>query len=76
MPSRMSATIRATSKPCLAFKFLGASRNCSSAENLRKAFRFALTNIKPTDALVAGMFPKYSDQVAENAALVREICGE
>ena len=74
-PPRMTRVCRAVKKPCLGFKFLAATRNCTTPEKLRAAFEFALTNIKPTDALVAGMFPKYANQVAENAQLVREILG-
>ena len=72
-PPRMAKTILATNKPCLGFKFLAATRNCTPPEKLRAAFEFALTHIKPADALVAGIFPKYTDQVAENTQLVRDI---
>ena len=72
-PPRMAAVMRQVTKPCLGFKFLAAARNCTTPEKLRSAFEFALTNIKPTDALIAGMFPKYTNQVAENAQIVREI---
>ena len=74
-PPRMAAVMRSVRKPCLGFKFLAASRNCKSPEDTRKAFEFALKNIKPTDAIVAGMFPKRRDQAAENARYVREILG-
>ena len=65
--------IRSTPKPCLAFKILGASRYCSTPETIRGAFQEAFDNIKPTDAIVVGMFQRDKDQVAENAALVSEI---
>ena len=71
---RMLATIRATPRPCLAFKVLAASRHCESPETTRDAFRHALTGIKPGDAMVVGMFPKYIDQVRQNAGFVAEIC--
>ncbi len=74
-PDRMTATIRQTPKPCLGFKIMAASRNCASPESVRQAFRYAFDNLKPIDAVVVGMFPKYRDQVAENAACVREIIG-
>ena len=41
--------------------------------DVRKAFRYAFENIKPTDMVDVGMFQKYKNQVAENAAFVREI---
>lgn len=72
-PPRMYRTIRATPKPCLAFKIMAASRNATTPEATRAAFAFAFSNIKPTDAVVVGMLQKHRNQAAENAALVREI---
>jgi hypothetical protein len=74
-PDRMTRVMRATAKPCLGFKILAAGRRCATPDDLRAAFQYALTNIKPTDAVVVGMFPKYRNQVAENVRLVREILG-
>ena len=34
----------------------------------------ALTNIKPTDALIVGMYQQFGDQAGENAGYVRELC--
>ena len=34
---------------------------------------YAFANIKPTDPVIVGMFPKYSDQVKENTEMVRKI---
>jgi len=67
-PPAMCEVIRQTPKPCLAFKILAANRKCASQQDVGRAFRFAFDNIKSTDAVVVGMFPKYSDQVAENVA--------
>jgi hypothetical protein len=75
-PPRMTAVMRQVRKPCLGFKFLAASRNCATREATRRAFEFALSQIKPTDALVAGLFPKHRDQVKENADLVRSILAD
>lgn len=75
-PPRMAATIRETSKPCIAFKLLAASRNCSTPESTREAFRFALDSIKPNDLIDVGMFQKHKNQVRENAGIVREVLGE
>jgi hypothetical protein len=72
-PPRMATTIRACKKPCLGFKIMAASRRCSSPESTRAALKFGYENIKPTDAIVVGMFQKHKDQVAENAAYAREI---
>lgn len=72
-PERMCKMIRATRKPCLVFKVFGAGRSINSPEQIEKAVRFAFTNIKPTDAIIMGMYPRFTDQVKENADLVRRI---
>ena len=74
-PERMTATMRQVQKPCLGFKIMAANRKCSSPESVRGAFEHAFANIKPIDAVVVGMFPKYSNQAAENAQYTREILG-
>jgi len=65
-PPRMCETIRQTEKTCLAFKILGASRLCATQQTVRSAFEFAFASIKPSDAVVVGMFPKHVDQIALN----------
>jgi hypothetical protein len=70
---RMLSVVRSVSKPCLVIKILGASRKCDSPEATRDAFAFTFDRIKSTDAVVVGMYPKYRDQVAENARIVREL---
>ena len=75
-PVRMCKVVRQVSKPCLVYKLLAAGRRCGSPEEVRQAFEFAYQNIKPTDAAIVGMYPRYSDQIAENARLVREITGD
>jgi len=72
-PERMVRVIRQTKKPCLAFKILAAGRLAETPEKLEKAFRFAFDNIKPTDAVIVGMYPRFKDEVGENAELVRRI---
>ena len=39
---------------------------------MRQCFETAFANIKPTDAVIVGMFQQFGDQVGDNAALVRE----
>jgi hypothetical protein len=73
-PPRMFQVIRATRKPCLVYKVLAAGRRINNAAEVRRAFETALTNIKPTDALIVGMYQQFGDQVGENAAIVRELC--
>jgi hypothetical protein len=75
-PPRMCRAIRQARKPCLAFKILAAGRHGSSPAQLERAFRFALGNIKPQDAVIVGMYPRFKDEVHENAELVRRICSE
>ncbi|MFQ6131007.1 MAG: hypothetical protein ACE5R4_03150 [Armatimonadota bacterium] len=70
--ARMCETIRQTDKTCLAFKILAAGRLCERPEQVRRAFEFTFANIKPNDGVIVGMYPEYSDQAGENAALTRE----
>jgi hypothetical protein len=72
-PERMCQTIRQVKKPCFAFKILAAGRRCGSAQQVRQSFEFALKNIKPTDALIVGMYPRFTDQISENVGYVREL---
>jgi len=72
----MFQTIQSVSKPCLVIKILAASRNSTTPEQTRATFAHTFASIKPTDAVVVGMFPKHRNQVAENADYVREVCAE
>jgi hypothetical protein len=72
-PERMCKMIRQTKRPCLAFKLLGAGRTSNTPVALERSYRFAYSNIKPGDAAIVGMFPKFKDEVKENADLVRRV---
>jgi hypothetical protein len=72
-PAKMCRIVRQVRKPCLVYKVLAAGRKCGSPEEVREAFEFAYGNIKPIDAAVVGMYPRYSNQIAENTRLVRGI---
>lgn len=72
----MCQVIRRTSKPCLAFKILAANRKCASQADVQSAFRYAFENIKKSDAVVVGMFPKYGEQVAQNVGYAEEACAK
>jgi len=72
---RMVRTIRQTPKPCFAFKILAANRKCGSPEQVREAFEFAFADIKPTDAVIVGMYQEHINQVEMNARIVADICG-
>jgi hypothetical protein len=73
-PPRMLKTVRAVKKPCLVYKVLAAGRRIGSPAEVRECFKTALDGIKPTDALIVGMYQQHGDQVGANAALVRELC--
>jgi len=68
----MTAVIRQVDKPCLGFKILAAGQHCWSEPSTEAAFQWAFANIKPTDGVIAGMFPCYADEVAENAGYARK----
>ncbi len=69
---RMCETIRATPKTCLAFKLFAGGRTCNSPEQVGGVFENVLGSIKPTDAVVVGMYPRFTDEVTENADWVRK----
>lgn len=72
-PERMCKMIRQTKKPCLAFKLFGAGRSINTPEQVERALRFAFANIKPTDAVIVGMYPRFKNEPKENCDLVRRI---
>ncbi len=70
-PAAMCAVVREVERPCLAFKILGGGRQAETPEGAAAAFEFAFANLKPTDGVIVGMFPRFRDEPAENAALVQ-----
>jgi len=70
-PARMYAVMRQTTKPCFAFKILAAGRIADGG--VAGAFRTAFQSIKPNDGVFVGMFPRYKDEVKENAEIVHRI---
>ncbi len=70
-PPRMFKAMQQTDRPCLAFKFLAAGRLSDRRHWVEQAFRQTYDSIKPIDAAIVGIYDRYSDQPAENAALVR-----
>jgi len=52
---------RQTKRPCLAFKILAAEQ----------VFHETFQSVKPSDGAIVGIYDRYSDRVAENAAFVR-----
>lgn len=73
-PARMFAAIRATKKPCFAFKILAAGRIADGG--VEQAFRTAFASIKPIDGVYVGVFPQRKDELKENAELVHRILSE
>jgi thiamine monophosphate synthase len=74
-PARMYAVMRQTTKPCFAFKILAAGR--IEDQGIAGAFRTAFQSIKANDGVFVGMFPRYKDEVKENAEIVhRMLAGE
>jgi hypothetical protein len=66
-PPRMFKAIRQTKKTCLAFKILAAGRRL----DVEQAFKETFAGIKPTDAVIVGIYDRYSDQAGQNAGLAR-----
>jgi len=60
----MVSQIRRLNRPVLAFKILAAGRHCRTQEDVREAFRYAFANLRASDAVVVGLFPKDADQLA------------
>ncbi|HTK76439.1 MAG TPA: hypothetical protein VL371_14335, partial [Gemmataceae bacterium] len=73
-PPRMFKVVRSTPKPCLVYKVLAAGRRVERPQEVKNCFKTALEHIKPTDALIVGMYQQLGDQVGEDAAIVRELC--
>jgi hypothetical protein len=71
-PEAMTKVVRQVKQPCLAFKILGAGRQCSNQEKVKAAFQYAFSNIKPTDGMIVGMFPWFFDEVSVNSQYTRE----
>ncbi len=70
-PPRMFKVMQQTRRPCLAFKILAAGRLSDRAEWVERAFRDTFAAIKPSDAVIVGMYDRYTDQPAENAEFAR-----
>jgi len=68
----MVGRIRQLNKPALAIKILAAGRHCHSQEQVQEAFRYAFANIRPTDAVVVGLFPKHQDQLGLDLQYAQE----
>jgi hypothetical protein len=70
-PPRMYKVMKQTRKPCFAFKIMAAGR--IDPTRAAQAFQTAFDSIKPTDAVMVGIFPRVSDEVREDAEIVSGI---
>ncbi len=69
-PPVMTAVLRQVKQPCFGFKILGSGRLCSGQESVQNAFKFAFENLKPTDGVIVGMYPRFFDEIHANAEYV------
>ncbi len=72
----MLKRVASVKKPCLIFKIYGATRQCATAEARKAAVELAFRYAKQADAVVVGMFPKYTEQVKENCRLVMQAAAQ
>ncbi len=68
----MLDVVQQVSKPCIAFKILGAGRLCDSPTAVAEAFQYTFSRIKKTDVVIVGMWPRFKDEVAENVGLLQK----
>jgi len=71
-PEDMTKVLKQVKQPCLGFKILAAGRSCWSKYSVEKAFKFAFANIKPTDGVIVGLFPEFTDEVRADAGYTRK----
>lgn len=69
---KMCDTISKTKKTCLAFKIFAGGRTCNTSEQVSEVFEFVFSHIKPEDPVVVGMYPRFADQITENADLAKK----
>jgi hypothetical protein len=71
-PTAMAKVVRQVDQPCLGFKILAAGRMCGGEQKVESAFKFAFEHLKPTDGVIVGMYPRYQDQISQNAGYTRK----
>ena len=75
-PDTMTAVLRQVKQPCFGFKILGAGRLCSNETKVKNAFEYAFENLKPTDGVIVGMYPRFFDEIKANADYARQFGGK
>jgi len=71
-PLAMTKVVRQVDQPCLGFKILAAGRMCDREQKVEAAFKFAFEHLKPIDGVIVGMYPRYQDQIRQNAQFTRQ----
>jgi hypothetical protein len=71
-PLDMVKVVQQVDQPCLGFKILAAGRRCHDKQSVMEAFKFAFEHLKPTDGVIVGMYPRYHDQIGEDAQYTRQ----
>ena len=74
-PQAMTKVARQVDQPCLGFKILAAGRMCGKARKVEAAFKFAFEHHKPADGVIVGMYPRFDDEMRENAQYTRQFAG-
>ena len=67
--------VTSVDKPCICFKVMACGRLGCTSEQAHETITEALQRIKPIDAICLGMWNKERNEIAENAATVRQACG-
>ena len=75
-PDTMTAVLRQVKQPCFGFKILGAGRLCSNEAKVKETFGYAFENLKPTDGVIVGMYPRFSDEIKANAEYTSQFGGK
>jgi hypothetical protein len=68
----MLKVIQSVKKPCIAFKILAAGWHCFSPMSVAESFQTAFKGIKKSDVVIAGMWTRFKDEVAEDVGLLRK----
>jgi hypothetical protein len=69
-PPEMLKIVKQTKKPCFVYKLMACGRLCERQQDVEATFKYVLSNIKSTDAVVVGMYDKHMDQYALNKEYV------
>lgn len=69
---RMCDTISKVTKTCLVFKLMAGGRTCKTPRQVGDVFEYVLGRIKSTDAVIVGMYPRFTDEIKMNSDLVRK----